>query len=279
MRSATTPPGSRPVRWPPENVRSPEPEIGARAERPAGPGHDNRARLGVGVDRVERGAELALHRVGERVEPFRAVQRDAHDPVGVGAVVEDRLVRCRHVDAERARSSSFTTLPVAFTGNSSRNSTKRGTLKFAISPRAHSMISRRLDRRTGLEHDERLRDFAEAFVGNADHGDLRDARMAQHQVLDLGGIRVEPADDEHVLDAPDDAQVAVGVDRAEVAGVQPTVGVDRGRGRFRVVEISARHRLAAHDDLAGLARRGVGARFRDGPNFEAGPRRLRRWSR
>ena len=58
------------------------------------------------------------------------------------------------------------------------------------------------------------------------------------QVLDLGGVRVEPADDEHVLDAPDDAQVAVGVERAEVARVQPAVGVDRGRGRLGVVEVA-----------------------------------------
>src|SRR5215468_2049815 len=46
-----------------------------------------------------------------------------------------------HDGTARARSSSFTTLPVAFTGSASRNSTVRGTLKFAISTRAHSMTS------------------------------------------------------------------------------------------------------------------------------------------
>ena len=102
------------------------------------------------------------------------------------------------------------------------------------------MISAALDRRARVEHDERHPDLAEAFVGDADHRDLRDPRVPQQQVLDLGRVRVEAADDEHVLDAPDDAQVAVGVERAEVAGVQPSVGVDRGRGRFGVVEVAAR---------------------------------------
>ena len=101
------------------------------------------------------------------------------------------------------------------------------------------------------------------------------ARVAQQEVLDLGRVGVEAADDEHVLDAPDDAQVAVGVERAEVAGVQPAVGVDRGRGRLGVVEVAAHHGLAAHDDLARLAGRGVGARRRRpcGPRSPATARR------
>ena len=114
----------------------------------------------------------------------------------------------------------------------------------------------------GIEHDERHPDFAEAFVGHADHRGLRDAWMAQQQVLDLGRVRVEAADDEHVLDATDDAQVAVGVERAEIAGVQPSVGVDRGRGRFGVVEVAAHHGVAAHHDFTGLVRRGVGTAVR-----------------
>ena len=125
-------------------------------------------------------------RVGERVEALRAVQRDARDAVGVGAVVADRLVRRRHDDAERARSSSLTTLPVAFTGSASRNSTKRGALKFAISPRAHSMISAGSIGGPGSSTTNAFADLAEALVGHADHRDLRDARVAQQQVLDLG---------------------------------------------------------------------------------------------
>jgi len=47
------------------------------------------------------------------------------------------------------------------------------------------------------------------------------------------------------------------VHRAEVAGVQPAIGIDGGRRRLRVVEIAARHRLAAHHDFARLPRRDV----------------------
>ena len=77
--------------------------------------------------------------------------------------------------------------------------------------------------------------------------------MTEQQVLDLGRVGVEPADDEHVLDAADDAEVAVGVEHAEVAGVQVAVGVERGRGGVGVVEVAAHHGLAAHAHLARLA--------------------------
>ena len=62
--------------------------------------------------------------------------------------------------------------------------------------------------------------------GALDHRDLRDVGMAEDRVLDLGRVDVEPADDEHVLLAVGDLQVAALVHHADVAGVQPAVGVD-----------------------------------------------------
>jgi hypothetical protein len=47
------------------------------------------------------------------------------------------------------------------------------------------------------------------------------------QVLDLGRVGVEPADDEHVLLAVGDPEVAALVEHPDVAGVQPALGVDR----------------------------------------------------
>jgi len=47
--------------------------------------------------------------------------------------------------------------------------------------------------------------------------------MTQQKVLDLRGICVEATDDEHVLDAPDDAEVPIGVERSEVAGVDELI--------------------------------------------------------
>ena len=47
------------------------------------------------------------------------------------------------------------------------------------------------------------------------------------RLLDLGRVDVEAAGDVHVLEPVGDRQVAVLVERADVAGVQPAVGVDR----------------------------------------------------
>jgi hypothetical protein len=69
----------------------------------------------------------------------------------------------------------------------------------------------------GRRHHERHADLAHARVGHADHGDLRDRLVREHQVLDLGRVAVEPADDEHVLDPVGDAQVAALVHHADVA--------------------------------------------------------------
>ena len=45
----------------------------------------------------------------------------------------------------------------------------------------------------------------------------------------------------------DDAQAAVGVERADVAGVNPTVGVDQRAGRVRAPVVARSDRGAAHE--------------------------------
>jgi hypothetical protein len=72
---------------------------------------------------------------------------------------------------------------------------------------------------------------------------------------------VAPVDDDHVLGAADDEDVA-GRQIAHVAGVEPTVGAEAGARRFRVAEVAVHHRCAAHVDLADAA---VGKSFAAGP--------------
>ena len=69
-------------------------------------------------------------------------------------------------------------------------------------------------------------------VRHPDHRGAADGRMAEQEVLDLGGVRVEAADDEHVLLPPDDAQAPPSVDHPEVTGVQPALA-RRPRARSR----------------------------------------------
>jgi hypothetical protein len=92
-------------------------------------------------------------------------------------------------------------------------------------------------------------------VRHPDHRHLPDRGVAHDHLLDLGRVGVEAADDEHVLLAVGDAQVAVLVEHPDVAGVQPAVGVDGRGGGLGVVEEPGHDVVAPHDDLAGLARR------------------------
>ena len=72
-------------------------EVGAGTERPTAPGNHHRPHLGIGVDLVERRAQLPLHGDREGVEPVRAVERDGGH--AVGHVVGDLPVR--HVSDPR----------------------------------------------------------------------------------------------------------------------------------------------------------------------------------
>src|SRR6266487_1737039 len=79
------------------------------------------------------------------------------------------------------------------------------------------------------------------------HGRVRDQRL-----LDVPGEDVEPAADDQVLLAVDHPQVAVLVEVADVAGMQPAAA-QRLRGRLRRVPVAEHHAGGAAADLAALA--------------------------
>ena len=90
---------------------------------------------------------------------------------------------------------------------------------------------------------------------DADDVGLLDRRVLAQRALDLGRVGVGAADDEHVALAAGDREVAVGVEHAEVAGVEPAVGVDHRRRRLGVLVVALHHEVAADADLALGARR------------------------
>ena len=65
--------------------------------------------------------------------------------------------------------------------------------------------------------------LAPFLVGNADDRAFGDVGVLVERLLDLGGIDVLAAGDDHVLDPVDDIDEAVLVHIAAVAGVQPAV--------------------------------------------------------
>ena len=112
-----------------------------------------------------------------------------------------------------------------------------------------------VDRRARADLDPRHQLLAVALVGDADDLHVLDVGVGEQELLDLPRVHVLAAADDHVLDPPDDVDVAVVVHHGEVAGVHPPVGVD-GVGRARlVVPVARHHRVAARAELAGLATR------------------------
>src|SRR5712692_3736354 len=118
----------------------------------------------------------------------------------------------------------------------------------------HLVAKRALDL---LHHDQLL---AAALLADGEGGAAVAAqrRMAVlHRVLDVLRIVVHAADDDDVLDAAGDVELAVLVEEAEVAGAQPRrvalagdAGAERRFRRRRIVPVAQRHVRAGDPHLA-----------------------------
>ena len=91
--------------------------------------------------------------------------------------------------------------------------------------------------------DDRLDLLAELGMGHADHGGVEHLGVGDEAVLDLDAVDVLAAADDHVLLAVGDEEVAVGVDLADVAGVEPAVA-DRLGGRLGLAPVAGHERRA-----------------------------------
>ena len=103
-------------------------------------------------------------------------------------------------------------------------------------------------------NDEGHADLAEPFVAHTDDRRLGHGRMRVENPLDLGWIGVEPTDEEHVFLAVRDGKTSVLVEPADVAGVQPAVGVDGLRGGRRILEVALHDVVTPQQHLPVLAR-------------------------
>ena len=106
-----------------------------------------------------------------------------------------------------------------------------GTLNLASCARQCSISSSAVDRRAVAQHDERHRHLAPALVGAADHRGLDHRVVLVEHPLHLGAGDVLAAGHDHVLEPVDDVEVAVVVEHADVAGVEPAAGERRARWR------------------------------------------------
>ncbi len=103
----------------------------------------------------------------------------------------------------------------------------------------------------GTSDDERERLLAEVRFGDADHRRVFDIGMGDECLLDLGGIDVHAARDDHVLDAVGDEEEPVFVDVADIAGAVEAVAKHVVAERV-AAEVAAQHDGRVDRDLAGL---------------------------
>src|SRR5262249_47979836 len=103
---------------------------------------------------------------------------------------------------------------------------------------------------------------------------LADARMPQQDFLDLARIDVAAAGNDQVLGPVLEGEKPVGVEAADVAGMQPS-SAQRIAARCLVPPITPHDHVAAADDLAGLADGELPILAIDHANPDAGARYAR----
>ena len=112
-------------------------------------------------------------------------------------------------------------LPLRVFGSASvkRMPSGRANLPISFSTCAISLaFVASLASKPGLQRDEHDQRLALELVGPADRGRLGDRGVRDQRALDLGGADAVAGDVEHVVDAPDDPEVAVLVAARAVAG-------------------------------------------------------------
>ena len=74
--------------------------------------------------------------------------------------------------------------------------------------------------------------------------------MLKQCILDLGREVVLAAPNDHLLHTARDFQIAARVHRAQIASVQPAIGVNRCCGCFGIIVVFQHQQIAADTDLA-----------------------------
>src|SRR5262249_31712133 len=105
----------------------------------------------------------------------------------------------------------------------------------------------------GQDGDDGL---APLLVRGADDRDIEDAGIVDQHAFDLGGGDGLPTGEDHILQSVHNVQIAVLVELADVAAVEPARVVEGGRSGFGVVPVTRRDVRPAHADLTAHPRFG-----------------------
>ena len=153
-----------------------------------------------------------------------------------------------------------------------KNTTRFGTLYAAMRSRRKPLHVGGGLRCAVAQLDAQHRDLAEPLVGHADHPGELHRRVGAQRDLDLGGRDQRAAGLDHLVAATAPVHAAVGVDVADVAGVEPAVGVEALLAGL--AEVVLHQGRALDEQLAVFARRhGLAGLGVDDPQPVAGQQR------
>jgi hypothetical protein len=103
-----------------------------------------------------------------------------------------------------------------------------------------------------LPHHDSGDAFAEIGMGKTDDRTFRDSGQRVDLALDLLRIDVVAAGNDQVLAAPDYVDVAIGIDKAEIAGDEEAVGAEFRLGFLRHAPVAGKDVRPLHLDHADL---------------------------
>ena len=122
----------------------------------------------------------------------------------------------------------------------------------------------------GGRHGEKANALAKAIVGHADGCLVADVFPVHHVVVDFARGNVFSAANDDFLLATIDAHALFFVDRAQIAGIEPSLIVERFIGALGIVEVAAEHVGATARFLALNAMGDFVAEFVHDLHFDAG---------
>src|SRR5581483_2601893 len=121
----------------------------------------------------------------------------------------------------------------------------------------------------GFSDDPRAEFLTVLLVRNSEDLDISDGRMTKQILLDFAREEILSAPNDHILDSPNDLQIARVVEYPEVSGMHPTV-FDSVRGLFGFIPVSQHNRVATHADLPMFVALYDGATFIDDFHLDVG---------
>src|SRR5579859_2745131 len=88
-------------------------------------------------------------------------------------------------------------------------------------------------------------------IGHANDLDIADFGVTIKELLNLAGIDIFAPTDHHVLDAPDNVDIAILIHGRQVAGMHPARPIDSAGGSVWIVPVAEHHAIAACAEFAG----------------------------